>query len=249
MNLKNLIKWMLLFFLVGAFHFSNAQDKNTQDSSSTNQALDAKQQSIVTIAAFTALGDLEQLQGALNNGLDAGLTINESKEVLVHLYAYCGFPRSIRGLQTLMTVVEDRQAKGINDEVGREAPPQDEGEDKYEKGKKVLEELTGQSQDGPKKGYAAFSPIIEVFLKEHLFADIFGRDILTYTQREIATLSALISMGGVEPMAQGHMGIALNIGITETQLEDLLSVIEENVGKVEAEAGRQVLSQVMSSRN
>jgi alkylhydroperoxidase/carboxymuconolactone decarboxylase family protein YurZ len=210
--------------------------------------LTAQEQAIVTIAAFTAKGDLEQLQQALNSGLDAGLTINETKEVLVHLYAYCGFPRSIRGLQTLMTVVEDRQAQGIQDEVGREATPQQEGEDKYEEGKKVLEELTGQPQDGPKRGYAAFSPIIEVFLKEHLFADIFGRDILTYTQREIATLSALISMGGVEPMAQGHMGIALNIGIAETQLEELISVIEKNVGKTEAEAGRKVLSQVMSSR-
>ncbi|MEK6481300.1 carboxymuconolactone decarboxylase family protein [Catalinimonas sp. 4WD22] len=248
MRRKNLIRWMLLSFLVGIFHFSIAQNRNMQDASSNNQTLDAKQQSIVTIAAFTALGDLEQLQNALNNGLDAGLTINESKEVLVHLYAYCGFPRSIRGLQTMMTVVENRQAKGIQDEVGREASPQDEGEDKYEKGKKVLEELVGRQLDGPKTGYAAFSPIIEVFLKEHLFADIFGRDILTYQQREIATLSALLSLGGVEPMAQGHMGIALNIGISEKQLEQLLSIIESNVGQAQAEAGREILSQVLSSR-
>ncbi|MDF9799974.1 4-carboxymuconolactone decarboxylase [Catalinimonas alkaloidigena] len=231
-----------------AFQLGNFSELMAQAKPGSTPTLNAKEKAIVTIAAFTAQGDLEQLQGALNSGLDAGLTINESKEVLVHLYAYCGFPRSIRGLQTMMTVVEDRQTRGIKDEVGREAAPQDEGEDKYEKGKKVLEELVGQPLDGPKKGYAAFSPIIEVFLKEHLFADIFGRDILTYTQREIATLSALLSMGGVEPMAQGHMGIALNIGITETQLEDLLSVIEENVGKAETDVGREVLSEVMSSR-
>jgi alkylhydroperoxidase/carboxymuconolactone decarboxylase family protein YurZ len=85
--------------------------------------LTAQEQAIVTIAAFTAQGNLEQLQKALNSGLDAGLTINETKEVLVHLYAYCGFPRSIRGLQTLMTVVEDRRAKGIQDEEGREPTP------------------------------------------------------------------------------------------------------------------------------
>ena len=239
---------MKIFLVLGLFVSCLMNDLHAQQAMNTNQPLDAKQQSIVTISAFTAKGDLVQLQKALSDGLDAGLTVNEIKEVLVHLYAYCGFPRSIRGLQTLMTVVEDRQAKGIQDEVGREATPQDEGEDKYEKGKKVLEQLTGQSQDGPKPGYAVFSPTIEVFLKEHLFADIFGRDILTYTQREIATISALVSMGGVEPMAQGHMGIALNIGITETQLEQLLSLIEENVGQAEAEAGRQVLSQVMSSR-
>jgi 4-carboxymuconolactone decarboxylase len=231
-----------------AYQLGNITDILAQTKADAISALNAKEQAIVTISAFTAQGDLESLQKALNDGLDAGLTINETKEVLVHLYAYCGFPRSIRGLQTLMTVVEDRKAKDIQDAVGREATPQDEGQDKYEKGKQVLEELTGQPQDGPKKGYAAFSPIIEVFLKEHLFADIFGRDILTYPQREIATLSALVSMGGVEPMAQGHMGIALNIGITEAQLEQLLSIIESNVGKAEAEAGRQVLSQVMSSR-
>ena len=248
----NIIKIITLVACL-TFQLSDTSDLLAQANADSVPALNAKEQSIVTISAFTAQGNLEQLQDALNKGLDAGLTINESKEVLVHLYAYSGFPRSIRGLQILMTVVEDRQAQGIQDEVGREATPQQEGEDKYEEGKKTLEELTGQTQDGPtgvsaKKGYAAFSPIIEVFLKEHLFADIFGRNILTYQQREIATLSALISMGGVEPMAQGHMGIALNIGITETQLEELISVIEENVGKSEAEAGREVLSQVMSSR-
>lgn len=221
---------------------SMAQTKPGSDS-----ALNAREQSIVAIAAFTAQGDLEQLQEALHEGLNAGLTVNETKEVLVHLYAYCGFPRSIRGLQTMMMVMEDRKAKGIQDEVGKEATPQHEGEDKYEKGKKVLEELVGQPLDGPRTGYAAFSPIIEVFLKEHLFADIFGRDILTYTQREMATISALLSLGGVEPMAQGHMGIALNIGIIEAKLKHLLSLIEEHVGTAQAASGREILSRVMSS--
>lgn len=237
----------LIAFLI--VQLSDNADLLAQADISSSSTLNAKEKAIVIISAFTARGDLESLQTALNSGLDAGLTINEAKEVLVHLYAYCGFPRSIRGLQTLITVVEDRKAQGIQDEVGREATPQDENENKYEKGKQVLEELTGQSQDGPKRGYAEFSPIIEVFLKEHLFADIFGRDILTYTQREIATISALISMGGVEPMAQGHMGIALNIGITEAQLEELLALIEANVGPSEAKAGREVLARVLSSRN
>ncbi len=258
----NIIKIITLAACL-AFQLSVTTDLFAQANADSVPALNAKEQSIVTISAFTAQGDLEQLQDALNKGLDARLTINESKEVLVHLYAYCGFPRSIRGLQTLMTVVEDRQAQGIRDEVGREATPPNENEDKYEKGKKVLEELTGsrqtgsrqtgsrqtgRSQDGPKRGYAAFSPIIEVFLKEHLFADIFGRDILTYSQREIATISALISMGGLEPMVQSHMGIALNISITEAQLEQLLSIVEMNVGPAEAKSGRQVLSRIMNTR-
>ena len=37
-----------------------------------------------------ASSDTARLEGALNEGLDAGLTINEAKEVLVQLYAYVG---------------------------------------------------------------------------------------------------------------------------------------------------------------
>lgn len=53
---------------------------------------------------------------------------------------------------------------------------------------------------------------MERFLKEHLFADIFERDVLTYDERELATVSILAAIGGVEPMARSHMGICLNLG-------------------------------------
>lgn len=49
----------------------------SQAQTTNNQGLNAKQQGIVTIAAFTAKGDLERLKTALNEGLDAGLTVNE----------------------------------------------------------------------------------------------------------------------------------------------------------------------------
>ena len=45
--------------------------------------LNPKQQSIIAISSFTANGDLEKLKSALNEGLDAGLTVNEIKEILV----------------------------------------------------------------------------------------------------------------------------------------------------------------------
>ncbi|WP_240543688.1 carboxymuconolactone decarboxylase family protein [Spirosoma foliorum] len=211
-------------------------------------SLSVKQQSIVAIAALTAKGELQKLSLALNTGLDAEMTVNEIKEVLVHLYAYCGFPRSIRGLQTLMVVLDERKKKGITDKMGREATPIASREPKYERGKKVLEKLTGQPEAGPKRGYSAFSPEIDVFLKEHLFADIFERDVLSFTDRELTTISVLSSIGGVEPMLQSHLGICLHLGLTKTQLEQVMSLIETNIGKAEAESGRTVLAQVMASR-
>lgn len=240
-----MVRFRLLFtLLLSLVSFSGMNAQNT----SKNQTLDARQQGIVTISAFTAKGDLVKLKMALYAGLDAGLTINEIKEVLVHLYAYCGFPRSLNGINTFMAVLEERKAKGIKDTPGREATPVTGTASKYETGKKTLETLTGRPETGPKTGYAAFAPVIEVFLKEHLFADIFSRDILSYSQRELATISALISMGGVEPQLQGHLGIGLNVGFTEPQLKHVLSLIETHVGKKEAESGEQVLSKVLASR-
>ncbi|MDO1449249.1 carboxymuconolactone decarboxylase family protein [Rhodocytophaga aerolata] len=235
-------------FLTMALLLYSSNTMQAQNNAGGNQGLQPRQQHIVTISSFTAKGDGQRLKKALNDGLDAGLTINECKEVLVHLYAYCGFPRSISGLNTLINLVEERKAKGVQDKVGKEATPIEEEGNKYERGKKVLETLTGRPEEGPKTGYAAFSPEIEVFLKEHLFADLFSRDVLSYADREVATISALINLGGVEPMMQGHMGIALHIGITESGLKQILSLIESNGGKKEADAGRQVLSTVLTTR-
>jgi 4-carboxymuconolactone decarboxylase len=235
------------FLILGLFVSCLTKYLNAQQTINTNQPLDRKHQSIITISAFTAKGDLVQLQKTLSDGLDAGLTVNEIKEVLVHLYAYCGFPRSLQGLNTFMAVLEARTAKGIVDRAGKQATPVKNSLSKYERGKKALETLTDQPEREPKTGYAAFSPVIDTFLKEHLFADIFGRDILSYSEREIATISALVSLGGVEPMMQGHIQIALNLGITESEFREMLSLVEAKVGKEEADAGRRVLSTVTNS--
>jgi len=216
--------------------------------SNENESLTAKEQSLVTIAALTATGDLKNLTKALNEGLDAGLTINEIKEAIVHLYAYCGFPRSIRGLQTFMEVLDSRKAIGIHDKIGNEPSPINNEGNKYERGKKILGELTKAPQDGALTGYAAFAPMIDIFLKEHLFADIFERDVLTYAQRELVTISVLSSIGGVEPMLRGHFSISLNVGITPQQLKHFVSVIESVVGKGKADAAKSVLNEVLQSR-
>jgi 4-carboxymuconolactone decarboxylase len=242
------MKYLKFLLIIGILVCYLTINLKAQQFMSANQTLDAKQKSIVMISALTAKGDLLRLNQALQEALDKGFTINEAKEVLVHLYAYCGFPRSLQGINTLMAVVETRKAKGITDKVGKEATPIQDSGNKYERGKKVLEKLTGQPEKGTKTGYAAFSPEIEVFLKEHLFADIFERDILSYAERELATISALISLGGVEPMMRGHMSIGLHVGLTELQIQQILYLIETTVGKKEADAGKQVLSEVMKSR-
>ena len=241
---KKIVRIIMGLFLVGCF-YGNLSAQSKQES---NQALTAKQQRIIPIAAFSARGDLENLTSALNEGLDAGLTINEIKEVIVHLYAYCGFPRSIRGLQTFMDVLDERKAKGIKDETGAEATPITDDRSKYARGKENLEILIGRPLTGPQRGYAAFAPVIEIFLKEHLFADIFERDVLTFAERELVTISVLGSIGGVEPMLRSHLSICLNLGLTPEQLMEFVGIINSTVGEKEAKDAQAVLDQVIENR-
>ena len=212
-----------------------------------HEFLTVKQQSIVPIAAFTAIGDLQKLNPALHEGLEAGLTINEIKEAIVHLYAYCGFPRSIRGLQTFMEVLEERKASGIDDETGADASPLKDDRTKYDRGKANLEELIGRPITGPNSGYAAFAPFIEVFLKEHLFADLFDRDVLTYAERELVTVSVLSSLGGVEPMLRSHLTICLNVGYSPEQLNEFIDIIKTRIGKRQAKDAGKVLGEVLNN--
>jgi 4-carboxymuconolactone decarboxylase len=210
-----------------------------------NEGLNAKQEKIVTIAAFTAKGDLDKLKTALSEGLDAGLTVNEIKEVLVQMYAYTGFPRSLNGLGTFMSVMEERQKKGIKDEPGREASPLPANKSRLQLGTEIQTSLIGSPAAG---AIYTFAPAIDAFLKEHLFGDIFGRDNLDFQSREIATISALASMEGVNPQLQAHFNIGFNTGLNEAQMKSLISVLAAKVGEKEADSAKDVLDRVLNGR-
>ncbi len=100
----------------------------------------------------------------------------------------------------------------------------------------------------PPSGYQLFTPVIDTFLKEHLFADIFARDTLDFLSREIATVGALSSLEGVNPMLHFHMGAAMNVGLTENQAKKLVALIGSEVGKKEGDNAGEVLQQVLDSR-
>ncbi|WP_433297469.1 carboxymuconolactone decarboxylase family protein [Actinoplanes sp. CA-030573] len=80
--------------------------------------LTRRQEATVAIGAFTAIGDIPRLREDLTQGLEAGLTISEIKEILIQMYAYAGFPRSLNGLGTFMALLEERRANGISDLTG-----------------------------------------------------------------------------------------------------------------------------------
>jgi 4-carboxymuconolactone decarboxylase len=198
----------------------------------SEEGLSVKQQAIAPIGAATALGDLARLNAALNQGLDAGLTVSDAKEILVQLYAYAGFPRSLNALAELMKVLDDRKQRGIHDTAGRDPRPVPAGKELLALGTANQTKLSGAPVKGP---LFEFAPAIDDYLKTHLFGDIFGRDNLDWQSRELATVGALAAMPGVESQLQSHIRISMNVGLSAAQLRNLADVLAER-GEADASA-------------
>jgi alkylhydroperoxidase/carboxymuconolactone decarboxylase family protein YurZ len=239
--MNNKIAVMLASIFIVMFCIAAVSEAQTMKA----EGLNARQKGIVPIAAFTASGDMEKLNTALNEGLDAGLTVNEIKEVLVQMYAYAGFPRSLNGIAAFMGVMEERGKKGVKDVPGKEPGPMPANKNSIELGTEIQTRLVGRPVTG---AIYTFAPAIDQFLKGHLFGDIFGRDNLDFQSREIATISALANMKGVNPQLQSHFNVGFNVGLTEPQMRSLISVLEAKVGKKEADNANEILGKVLSSR-
>ncbi|CAN5693945.1 carboxymuconolactone decarboxylase family protein [soil metagenome] len=211
----------------------------------SEQTLSAKQQAIAPISAATAVGDIPKLNQALNQGLDAGLTVSETKEILVQMYAYAGFPRSLNALGELMKVMDARKQRGVQDAPGREAGPVPQGQALLELGTANQTKLIGAPARGP---LFEFSPVIDEYLKSHLFGAMFARDNLDWQSRELATVGALAAMPGVESQLQSHIAFSMNVGLTAPQLRQLADVLAQRGHPEAAGRARAAIVQVEAAK-
>ncbi|PHV03839.1 carboxymuconolactone decarboxylase [Janthinobacterium sp. BJB412] len=186
---------------------------------SVSDTLSAKQLAIPLIASFMAIGDMARLNAALNQGLDSGMSVSEAKEILVQLYAYTGFPKSLNALGELLKVVEARKQRGIHDAPGLEpSRAVAVGSELLAIGKANQTEISGGPVQGP---VFDFAPVINQYLQTHLFGDIFGRDNLDWQSRELATLGALAAVPGVEAQLRSHVRAGMRVGLSAAQLRQM----------------------------
>jgi 4-carboxymuconolactone decarboxylase len=248
------LTWVLTVGLGLAAVPSRAQHTQASPSSGSvltsvpapSNTLSARQQAIVPIAAFAAAGDIPKLSAALNQGLDAGLAVSDATEVLVQVYAYAGFPRSLNALNELMTVLAARKQRGIQDEPGR-APGRAilKGEALLAAGTANQTQLVGAPVRGP---VYEFAPAIDEYLKAHLFGAIFERDNLDWQSRELATVSMLSALAGTEAQLQSHMRVSMNVGLSANQLRQLTQVLADRVDAENARRAREALARQLATR-
>lgn len=203
--------------------------------------LDARRGAIVPIAAFTATGATDALARALDEGLQSGLSVSDIREILIQMYAYCGFPRSLTALETFRNVVKSRKARGKDDPEGEAPRALPACADKSAIGTATQTALLGRPAAAP---VYAFAPAIDQFLKEHLFCDIFSRGVLSHQERELATVAALAALPA-ESQLRAHLKFSLNTGLTPEELGDVADILAKKVGEAPAALARATPGQVL----
>lgn len=207
--------------------------------------LSTKQLSLIPIAAFNATGDLQKLKPALIKGLENGLTVNEIKQVFAHQSAYVGFPRALNGTLIFKSLLEERQKQGIKDMQGALPSTLPRGTDYYQLGTEQLAYLNKTSiEDNSKPLFENFSPTMDYALKAHLFGYLFSQDNLSPLEREIVVVSTLSAMGDVNAQLRSHLRITRNLGVDATQMQKIISTLQQVVGRDLANNAQDVLQQL-----
>lgn len=93
---------------------------------------------------------------------------------------------------------------------------------RYERGLAKLHEIDGE--DGVKvvESLADIAPDFARLLIEFPFGDIYSRPGLDLRSREIAVVAALTAMGNAAPQLRVHIQGALNVGVTRSEVVEVI---------------------------
>lgn len=89
---------------------------------------------------------------------------------------------------------------------------------RFIQGMEQLKAIDGKGGENVIKSLEDIAPDLGKFIVEFAFGDIYKRQQLTTAERELITLSSLLTAGGCEPQLEVHINGALNVGITHERI-------------------------------
>lgn len=93
---------------------------------------------------------------------------------------------------------------------------------RYQRGAEMMMKLAGEQGKQAVDSVQAFSPDLGRMIIEFAFGEVYSRPTFDLKQRELITLSSLITQGAGEGQLEFHFNSALNIGMT---LEEVIEVV------------------------
>lgn len=91
-------------------------------------------------------------------------------------------------------------------------------ETRFTKGSEQLEKIDGAGGEAVIKSLEDISPDLGKFIVEFAFGDIYTRSLLNLQERELITITSLLTAGGCEPQLEVHINASLHVGISPQKI-------------------------------
>lgn len=120
--------------------------------------------------------------------------------------------------------------------------------ERHERGLDTLSKMAGPQETAPMEAVKQFFPDFYNTLIEFGFSDIYSRPGLDLKQRELLTISSLITQGA-DSQLPFHLHAALNVGLTPEEILEAVLHCAAYAGFPRACAALMVVMQVFQERN
>jgi 4-carboxymuconolactone decarboxylase len=182
--------------------------------------LDTRTRLMVQLAALIACQALAEYRVMLGAALTVGVTPVEAKEVVYQAVPYVGMGKVFDFLHATNDILTERGVALPLEGQSTTTP-----DTREEKGLAVQKAIVGA---GRVDAMYASAPADELHLQRYLSANCFGdhytRAGIDVPTRELLTFAMLVSLGGCEPQAKGHVAANRNVG---NDRQRLLSVVTQ----------------------
>lgn len=121
-------------------------------------------------------------------------------------------------------------------------------ESRYDRGQQALSKIDGQAGEAVVASLADIAPDFARYLIEFPFGDIYSRPGLDLRSREIATIAALAALGNAAPQLKVHIAAGLNVGLTRTEIVEILMQMSVYAGFPAALNGLFAAKEVFAQR-
>jgi 4-carboxymuconolactone decarboxylase len=189
-------------------------------------SLDTRTRLMVQLASLIACQALNEYRVMLGAALTVGVTPVEVKEIVYQAVPYVGMGKVFDFLHTTNDVLIER---GV--ELPLEGQSTTTPETRAENGLAVQKQIVGDELIDQMYATAPEDEMhIQKLLSANCFGDHYTRTGLDIKTRELLTFAMLISLGGCEPQAKGHVAANLNVGNDRGVLISLVTQLLPFIG-------------------
>jgi 4-carboxymuconolactone decarboxylase len=170
--------------------------------------LDIKTRLMLQLASLIACQSLSEYRLMLGAALTVGVTPVEVKEIVYQAVPYVGMGKVFDFIQATNDVLTERGVKLPLEGQSTTTP-----DTRFEKGLAVQKQIVGDERIDQMYASAPEDEMhIQRLLSANCFGDHYTRTGIDVQTRELLTFAMLISLGGCEPQAKGHVAANVNVG-------------------------------------